>query len=168
VSFQESISGRTYRESHQSLYDGPHGDSARTLEAKRHRSWRRTRVAGLARLWRRQRTQLQSARPLDAESSVAALPNSTGASTMCGKLGWPNSVWCAESTDSSGTRRRNSDSSKWRLLVQTLSDFQHVNLEFRLLLTEDYYITIQLYGRLSQVAYRHKLTCPVARTAVHE
>ncbi len=59
---------------------------------------------------------------------------------MCGKPRWSNTVSCAESTDSSGTRRRNSYSSKWRLLVQTLSRF-YANLEFRLLLTEDYETT---------------------------
>src|SRR5437868_11595564 len=88
-----------------------------------------------------QRTQLQSARPFSAEPSVTGLCNSTGASAMYGKPGWPNTVCCAESTDSSGTRSGNSGSSKWRLLVPTLSDFQHVNLEFRLLLTEDYETT---------------------------
>ena len=70
---------------------------------------------------------------------------------MCGKPRWPNTVCCAESTDSSGTRRGNSDSSKWRLLAQTSSRL-YVNLEFRLLLTEDYYIAIHSHGALSQVA----------------
>jgi len=41
-------------------------------------------------------------------------------------------------------------------------------LEFRLLLTEDYYIAIQLHGALSQVAYRPELACPRARTAGYE
>src|SRR5882724_10918624 len=51
--FQQSIFCRSYGESHQSLYDYPQGDSARTLEARRHRSCRRARVAGLVWLWRR-------------------------------------------------------------------------------------------------------------------
>ena len=84
---------------------------------------------------------------------------------MYGKPRWPNAVCCAESTDSYGTRRGNSASSESRLLVQTPSRL-YVNFEFRLLLTEDYYITIQLHGALSHVAYRHELACPRARTAV--
>jgi len=43
----QSIFFRTWRESHQSLYDCPQGNPARTLEARRHRSRRRDRVAGL-------------------------------------------------------------------------------------------------------------------------
>src|SRR5882724_5044673 len=31
-----------------------------------------------------------------------------------------------------------------------------------------FYITIQLHGALSQVAYRHELACPSATTAVYE